>query len=655
MKVQKNNNMRKRNLFNIIMILILIYEEVMFEIFTKQSCQNVFLKLLLIVNFSLIVTTIIMNFKEKTEKITLKIITIVVTLIYTCNFIYYMNFKNIISVYSLINGLQVTQFSNLIFDICLNNWYAIIGFCIPVILVFLITKKINLNKISKKYTIIQIIICMIIYVLSISIINLDKRQEIYSNKNLYYNVNNIPENLHHFGLITTIRLDLQRTIFRFKEKELYTYKNKEGQEKILDISKYNMLNIDFEKLKNEENDEEIKKIHEYIEKQEPSQKNKYTGKYKDKNLIVIVAESFSSLAINEELTPTLYRLRNQGFQFENYYTPLFFIGTADGEYVLDNSLIPAEGKWSMEEAIGKEWPYSYANILKNKNYKTYAYHNYNYDYYKRNEYLMTTGYEKYLAKGNGLEERMDLSESPSSDYEMMKATIDDYINEEKFLAYYVTMSGHMSYNMSNAMVAKNWDRVKDLQYSDKAKSYLATQIELDKAVEELINRLKEKDRLKDTIILIAGDHYPYGLTENEIKELSPYNMDEYNIEKYHMPLIIYNGEENDKDIKINTYASSLDVLPTMLNLFGIEYDSRLLMGRDIFSKSDDLVIFANRSFISSEIMYNSEKEKITMKSGETVDEEKVKKIKNEIYLKYKYSRLILEKNYYKKIFQEIKQ
>ena len=79
------------------------------------------------------------------------------------------------------------------------------------------------------------------------------------------------------------------------------------------------------------------------------------------------------------------------------------------------------------------------------------------------------------------------------------------------------------------------------------------------------------------------------------------------------------------------------------------------MGRDIFSKSDDLVIFANRSFISSEIMYNSEKEKITMKSGEAVDEEKVKKIKNEIYLKYKYSRLILEKNYYKKIFQEIKQ
>ena len=136
----------------------------------------------------------------------------------------------------------------------------------------------------------------------------------------------------------------------------------------------------------------------------------------------------------------------------------------------------------------------------------------------------------------------------------------------------------------NYIANKNWDLVKDLPYSDKAKCYMATQIELDKAVEQLINRLEEAGKLDDTVIIISGDHYPYGLTLDELNELSDYEKDD-TFEKHRMSLLIWNNQMK-QPVKVEKVASSLDIIPTVLNLFGIEYDSRLLIGRDILSDSD---------------------------------------------------------------------
>ena len=224
---------------------------------------------------------------------------------------------------------------------------------------------------------------------------------------------------------------------------------------------------------------------------------------------------------------------------------------------------------------------------------------------------------------------------------MVKTTIDDYIEKEKFVAYYMTMSGHMNYDKSNAIVEKNWNIVKDLPYSNKAKAYLATQIELDKALQELVTRLEEKGKLDDTVIIIVGDHYPYGLTLEEMQELSVKQLDEF--EKFNMPFIIYNSEE-DKKIISNKYSSSLDVLHTILNLFGVEFDSRLLMGKDIFSDSEPLVIFSDRSYITNKGRYNSITE---IFEGEDVDEAYIDNVKQQIYYKYRYSRLILENDFYR--------
>lgn len=640
---------------NIAIIIYILYQEIIYMTFSNVDFENLLLKILFTIQVSLIIC-IVFVFNRRINKILAGILLAITCVLYISQYLYYKTFNCSLSIYSIIKGIQILQFGNSIFDIILSNWYVLLLFIIPVLLYFILYKQITIERNTKKEVLILLILSIIVYLVTVLKINLDKEERICSVKNLYYNINNGEENIRMFGVFTTARLDIQRTITSFKEKKLYQYENNDGNVKILEENQYNMININFDSLIESEDDEEIKEIHEYIKSQEPTKKNKYTGKFSNKNLIVIVAESFSSLAIREDVTPTLYKLANEGFRFKNFYTPLFPVSTADGEYLTDTGILPSEGVWSIEEVEEKLFPYSYANVLKEQGYNTYAYHNYEYDYYQRQKYFKTMGYEKYLAKGNGLEKRMDFSKNPSSDYEMIKSTICDYVNDEKFLAYYLTMSGHMSYDETHAIVNKNWEKVNKLPYSDKVKAYLATQIELDKAVEELMTVLKENGKLADTVIVISSDHYPYGLNENEIKELSVDNMNDYDLDKFHMPLIIYNSEIKE-NIEITKYASSLDVLPTVLNLFGIKYDSRLLMGRDILSDASPLVIFSNRSFITKIGKYNKDAKIFTEfedNKNNITSDEYIKKVQQQIYLKFRISRLILENDYYRILSTYIK-
>lgn len=104
-------------------------------------------------------------------------------------------------------------------------------------------------------------------------------------------------------------------------------------------------------------------------------------------------------------------------------------------------------------------------------------------------------------------------------------------------------------------------------------------------------------------------------------------------------------------IKVEKIGSSLDILPTVLNLFGVEFDSRLLIGRDILSDSDPLVIFSDRSFITNKGRYNAITGEFVPNSGEEIEEDYVKEINNVIYKKYQMSRLILENDYYRKVLK----
>lgn len=633
-------------------LLAIIYLEVVFSIMFFQSIEGILWK----IAFSIPIATVIYVLsglgKEKVNKIVATTILFILCFIFSAQVVYYSIYDSFLSFYSIFNGAgQVMQFVETIFEKILNQWFNIILLFIPLILWFILLFRNNiiLNKQKRKGRIKKIIFFIVFQIIVVICVNISFSNDVYSAKNLYYNTHAPILTIQKFGLCSEMRLDFQRLVFGFEEKDI-------GGDLIIDEPttdipqekevEYNIMNIDFESLIANETNKDIIGMHEYFMNQEPSKKNEYTGMFKDKNLIVFVCEAFSSMAIREDITPNLYRLYKEGFQFENFYTPVFPVSTADGEYITDTSLIPKEGVWSLKRLENHYMPFSYANIFEKLGYSSNAYHNHTAKYYGRDLYINAMGYNSYLAVGNGLEERMVTKYWPNSDYEMIKATTDDYINNDNFVAYYMTVSGHLNYNRTgNMMVSWNWDTVKDLPYSETAKCYLATEVELDKAIGELITRLEAVGKLDDTVIMMSADHYPYGLTLDEINELSTYERDD-NFEKYHMPFLLWSGSMTEP-IKVEKYGSSLDMVPTILNLFGVEFDSRLLMGRDILSDTNPLVIYSNRSFITDLGRYNAKTKSFIPVEGLDIPENYTKQISNQIYNKYKYSRLILENDYYR--------
>lgn len=632
----------------LIIYLELIYKGFVLHNLLSLNTLRIMLFSLSFICFSSIITSL---FSIKVNKILSIILSSFITLIFISQYVYFKFYHSIYSIFSVLKGTEQVFggfFSSIIIMIK-NNIFVILIMLIPLVLFIIFKNKIfNFNKI-KRNNIIYLISFFILVSFKFIYITLDKN-ELYSLNKLYYKTHAPMIMINKTGLLSMEVMDLERFIFGFDEK--FDNKNISSKIKIEDNANYNITNIDFDKLISEETNEDIISLHEYFKSVKPTNKNKYTGMFKGKNLIYITAESFDSIAIDKNLTPTLYKLVNNGFIFKNYYQPLYTVSTSDGEYMLMNSLIPKEGVWSFYESSFIKMPYGLGNIFKNLDYDVVnAYHDHTYKFYDRNLSHPNLGF-KYTGCGNGLEKLMNCKSWPESDLEMIDATIDDYINSDNFMIYYMTVSGHLDYSFnSNDMSSKNKEYVKDLPYSKEVKAYLSANLELEKAITKLINVLEENGKLDDTVIVISPDHFPYGLTLDEMNEISKTNRKD-KFENYHTSLIVYNSEM-EENVIVDKYVSSIDVLPTIYNLFGIEYDSRLLMGKDALSDSDGLVILSDRSWINEKASYNSITDEF--KKTENVTNDYLTKINNDIYNRFTVSSMLLyEKNgkyldYYRRI------
>jgi hypothetical protein len=396
-----------------------------------------------------------------------------------------------------------------------------------------------------------------------------------------------------------------------------------------------VLDIDFNSLAASAKNKEIKWVHQYFASETPSNKNEFTGMFRDYNLIFITAEAWSPLAVSKEKTPTLYSMLNSGFVFNNFYNPIWYTSTVDGEFAGISGLLP-EGKFngrrcarviddldtSEDESKAKgakqednAMPYALGNIFKSNGYKTYAYHNHTFDYYSRNAIVEAFGYDVYRGYKGGTvfgETKREFGIPitymwPESDLEMMKLTVPEYLEEwkstgEPFHAYYMSVSGHTNYSKGgNAMSKRHFNEMNDLTWSDTLKCYIAANYELELAVNSLIEQLKEAGALEKTVIVINADHYPYGLenmatdaglpSNTYFSEFYGHEVDNH-IEKYKNNLVIWNAAMTET-YEIDKVACPMDIIPTILNLFGVEFDSRLYMGRDILSDTPGFVVFGS--------------------------------------------------------------
>lgn len=479
------------------------------------------------------------------------------------------------------------------------------------------------------------------------------RDNAFSAYRTFTNVNTSTDSSYKkIGMLATTAQELRYMLFSGSGSIMITPSslNMSDVPRTYSSNSYNVIeSIDFTALADSTDSDILKATDEYLSNATPTRKNNYTGLLKDYNLITICAESFCPWFISEELTPTLYKLSHTGILFENYYGTFQSV-TTNGEYTMCMGLYPDMSRTKTDSSFnvaGTNYlPFCLGNALKGMGYQAWGYHDYIGDFYNRNITHANMGYT-FKAADSGLAMKIDW---PSSDLEMMEASVDDYINSgEPFHAYYMTFSGHYQYNWDNAMSAKNRDAVKDLPYSEPVKAYIACNLELEYALEYLMQRLEEAGVADKTCIVLTNDHYPYGLTEDEYNEMAGQTLDT-TFEKYRNSFICYVPGLSE-NIVVDEYCSTADILPTLLNLFGVDYDSRLLAGTDVLSSGIHVAVLSDKSFLTKTFRYDAGTETvIPADENTTVSGKLAEAYRLYVDSRFQLSGNILNSDYYAHVF-----
>ena len=385
-------------------------------------------------------------------------------------------------------------------------------------------------------------------------------------------------------------------------------------------------------------------ITDYLATVSATAKNEYTGIAKGYNVVTLCAEAFNPLVIDPEMTPTLYKLANSGFVFNNFYNS-FRNTTTNGEYAFCMGLLPDFSHNKIEscfnESADNYLPFCLGNALGEQGYETYAYHNYYGSFYDRYITHPNMGYE-FKSVGMGL--NLPAS-NPYSDHDMMKESMKDFIRSQKpFHAYYMTYSGHYQYDWTNDMSAKHRDKVAHLPYTEPVQAYIACNLEVEYALQALMKELEAAGKADNTMIVLTADHYPYGLTDEDFNELAGTEVDSA-FECYRNSFICY--VPGMEAVQVDEYCSSIDILPTVLNLLGVDYDSRLLAGKDVLSDAPHLALLYDRSFITKDFRYNANNgEVIPHDPSITIEKDTLQNYLNYVSNIFTLSSAILTNDYY---------
>lgn len=473
-----------------------------------------------------------------------------------------------------------------------------------------------------------------------------------------------------FGLVTSTRMDLLRkdssssfvlNAENSEEEDASTVPEEVPKTRTA-VQSDNVMNLDLNTLI-QSGDSDIAAISEYVNSITPSNKNEYTGLFEGKNLILICAEAFSDTVVDPELTPTLYRLTHNGIYFSEAYQPAWGGSTSTGEYSFVMGLAPVRAVQSMLDTRSNNNYFTLGNQLQREGYYSAAYHSGVYNVYNRDTTHENLGYGEYLGKGNGLEE---LIETDNRDTKLFDATFDTYVDKQPFSIYYMTLSGHCIYEKGTSFVNDYYDQVKARykdQYEETTLYYFCYQMELENALTHLVKNLENAGIADETVICMTSDHYPYGLQKSDAfktdKDYLPdlYGADyKYEWEQDHNSIIIWSGclENEDKDMacEISEPVYTLDIVPTLSNLFGLEYDSRLLIGRDVFSDTDPLVLWNDYSWVTEQGKYNFSSGTFFPNEGYEEDSDYIDQINQIVKNKLNFSDQVIIHNYFGKLFGE---
>ena len=654
--------------------LALLYHELLLRAF---DTQNAFFRgtLVMVVLFSIatgLLLSLLVNLlhNRRLAQVLTLVVTALWTLLLCVEYCCRSYFKSYFSVGFIctMTGNVVTGFGSTIPGIVAQRLPFIIAALLPLALCILLRKRIVTEHRMSKWSLLFVTAVSVVFLLIGEGL---ARWGTYGDSYTYNFQTDAA--VSQFGLHTAVRLEAEYALFGTPQPklELPTQEDEPDDPPAATTPVeygYNALDIDFQALADSASDSALRSMAQYFGSLTPSKKNEYTGLFQGKNLVLITAEAFSPWFISRELTPTLYKLTHEGFVCENYYQPGWGQSTTGGEYAVMTGLLPTwvGSNVSFYASANDDMPFALGNQLRALGYRTGAYHDNIYNYYNRDKTHPNLGYD-YQGVGNGLTMTEDGS-WPYSDLEMVQNTIGDYIDGyvsdgTPFHVYYMTVSGHGSYGWGHAMAAKNRAKAQAAypNASTQVQAYVAANLELENALTYLLEQLEAAGIAEDTVICMSADHYPYLLAEPETdyyNELRGVVDSERDTDRYRNALVLWcGGMENA--VTVTEPCSAVDIVPTLSNLFGLEYDSRLLSGRDVLDKDYDagsasgsipLVILptsSGNSWATAAGVFEASTRTFNARPGVTVEEDYVSRVNNIVALQYNYAQQLIARDYYR--------
>ena len=621
----------------------------------------------------------------KPRRIVLKIVLALLAVWFSFHITYHSIFHSFFSWQTLGQAADVTQFWKEALTGVLGVWYVILALFVPLIVLFSLGSAVipDGQKGSKSFAGVSFMLFLFLYILGVVQINKNREGSGAYSPYYYYTFiqSDLDTSYRYYGIANVTRLDIKQLCFGAPVEELefdnpsngavssddVTGQDEENEEDAPKDYGYNMMNIDFDAAaKSTKGDQSTKSrylraMDNYFKTLTPTKQNQYTGMFKGKNLIFITLEGFSDKFIDPEFTPVLYKMATEGFVFRNSYNCAWGGSTATGEYANMTGNFYTTANCLLLSSTKYE-PFVLGNQFKSLGYKTLGYHNNTYTYYDRDKSHPNFGYE-WKGIGNGLE--LPSNCWPRSDKEMAEATIGDYVDlDVPFHAYYMSVSGHCNYSfIGNMMSTRHRKEVpkKYDGYPEDVRAFVACQYEVELMLEVLVQKLEEAGKLEDTVFAMAADHYPYAMSDAGLAKFYdlPKKGIRTNVDLYRNQFILWCASMKEP-VVVDTPCSTIDIVPTLSNLFGLEYDSRILMGTDILGDGEHfaLVKAGGWSWVSAEGTYKAAIGKFIPSENCTLSKkeqsEYAKRINQMVKAKTTYSLQILNQDYYRHIWGFVK-
>ena len=633
-------------------LLTVTYLELVLHIHIGLEPKYAVIYLLFSLSAGCLLTAIINLLPLRAERVAAPILTGLLGIVYSAELVC----RSILQSYYPLSSLgtaaenHLSDYIAVVFSAIGDKFFILLLFFLPLVVTLIpgpqLKSRFATWKKSRRPSRSFLIAAVVLHLLGLGAVHLPWNSDLPP-KQLYHMDSSLDAQVEQLGLVTMLRLDFQHQLFPVHiENEGNFEKADSGspapsappapeaspvpapeQPPEIDRSP-NVMDVNLSAIASNAKNNSTRWLAEYFNSLKGTRKNEYTGMFKGYNVIEVVVEGLSGYAIDPELTPTLYKLTHEGFYCKNFYTALHYTSTSNGECQTLLGLYPKSGNpitMKRTGELGTNCYFSLSQQLLRQNYQVQGYHA-NSNMYGRYKSHTNLGFNwKQGGSGFPLEMKNGKALWPQRDTYMIEQSIDDFIHSDQpFYTYYLTISGHMPYS-DNRIVAPYREIVRQLPYSKTTQNYVATAMELDRALELLIRKLDEAGKLENTLLVVTPDHIPYSNVDvlqelsgqkfaKNLNDLSYLRENDIDFEVYHSALILWSASMK-KPVEVDKVCCQVDILPTVSNLLGLEYDSRMLAGSDILSDSEGLVVFSSRCWKSDRGFYNSFTRKFTPATG----------------------------------------